>query len=76
MGKPANLYSTKCRIFGPRPSGGTVVGHHPSAASHGLPEPKSGNPAPGQPPDDGIDFSYNNIPYLDNEMNIIYYNLF
>ena len=34
--KPANLYSTKCRIFGPRtPACGTVVGHQFLTPSHG-----------------------------------------
>jgi hypothetical protein len=39
--KPANLYSTKCRIFGPRtpPACGTVVGHQFPTPSHGLPTP-------------------------------------
>ena len=41
--KPANLYSTKCRIFGPRtpPACGTVVGHQFPTPSHGLPTPIS-----------------------------------
>jgi hypothetical protein len=41
--KPANLYSTKCRIFGPRtpPACGTVVGHQFPTPSHGLPYAQS-----------------------------------